>query len=287
VGIKIYNLVNNKVWTGQDRINLVISNGLTVLTYDPIDDGITTINLPDNLYIDVGGGYGKYRLGAVSELGQLEKKKELLPETIQFNLAIPVDGWISGALDKTSTEKEAKNAVLKIVFSALQRKTETNLTTWDLLRLWIKVRGVKPSHIESLDYSKLNVLRPDTLVDKTPIFVLVSENSDLIIKKHFEDKRLQGERYSLEVLNGTSHPGLADEAARILGNIGGEVVGVGNTQTPFQQCFVRSEKNKSQTYTVRKIREIFACSWEEKTDVGRADISLILGESYRQNVYSD
>jgi len=77
---------------------------------------------------------------------------------------------------------------------------------------------------------------------------------------------------------------LANNASKIIDNIGGRVVQVGSlhdqTETN-ESCEIKSEKKYKNSYTVNKLKQIFDCHWSEgEENEQRARILLLVGEAY-------
>jgi len=282
---KTYDTLRKSVWDGKNRINFVLSGDEVVLiSFAPEEPSLALLPLPKGLQIDVIYGYGKYRVEAVSSLGELEKKDNLLPASLQENFGVPVEGWmISSSKFKVKSSK-LKEEILDELKRQMWGRGKTNLNRWDLLRLWWGIRKLRPGDIGVLDLEKSNMILTVALPDKTTVFGVDFDQLDLKIQKFFGDSLLKKENLSIEVLNGTSHRGLAERAARLLTNIGGRVVWVGNSELQIANCRLQIEKNKKRAYTVKKISKIFNCQLEEKKEEGRAEITLTLGEDYWQKL---
>ncbi len=85
----------------------------------------------------------------------------------------------------------------------------------------------------------------------------------------------------MEVINSTRHSGLGEGAARVLTNIGVDVVSVSDSEEERDSCLVLSEKDKKNSHTIKKIRRIFNCGFEERKESGgRVDIEVMVGEDY-------
>ncbi len=275
---KTYDTLRKSIWDGKNRINFVLSGDEVVLiSFAPEEPSLTLLPLPKNLQIDVIYGYGKYRVEVVSSLGELEKKDNLLPASLQENFGVPVEGWIVSTSD-------SKEEILRELGRQILGRGKTNFSRWDLVRLWWGISKLRPGEIEILDLGRLNILSSVKLPDGTTVFQIDFGQLDLKIQKIFSDSLIKKENFSIEVLNGTSYRGLAERGARIVANTGGRVVWVGNSELQIADCRLQIEKNKKRAYTVKKISKIFNCQLEEKKEGGRAEITLILGEDYWQKL---
>lgn len=284
ITFKVFQLVRASLWNGRDRINFVLKGEETILaSFEPSQESVSLILIPGQTLLEVCHGYGKYKVEAIPGLEKLEKREALLAESVQESLGVPVDGWIgemSNVKCSASGGSNVKEKILCEIGNQIFQKKITNFSRWDLARLWWEIKKVKAGNTEVLDLGKLNVLTQSKLPDGTTVFEIDSSRLDPLIQKYLSDFALKQEGFSIEVLNGTTHLGLAEKGARILSNLGGEVVWVGNSEASSEKCVVGSGKNKKGTYTVRKIIKIFGCSWQEKKEEGKAEITVILGEDY-------
>ena len=272
-GIMIMQTITGSLWDGKQRINLAIGDQpLNLVSYSPAEEELVIIHLPDKLFLKVAHGYGEYLVQALPGLAELENRKELTVQTLEENFAVPIEGWI--------TVPSTGDNVLNVLTSRLKRIGGSNLSTWDILRLWWGIRGVKTGGIKEIYLNKDGVLTEDKLDDQTMIYKLDTEKVDLLIQKYFIENRIRKERLTTQVLNATFYPGLALKASRILTNIGVEVIDVNNSELRLEKCEVKSGKNRQGSATVKKIIKIFACDWFEEKENGRAEITLILGEDY-------
>ncbi len=284
ITFKVFQLVRRSLWNGRDRINFVLKGEETILaSFEPNQENLSLILIPNQTLLEVCHGYGKYKVEAIPGLEKLEKREALLAESAQESLAVPVEGWI-GMSNVKCQMSNVKEKILCEMGNQIFQKKITNFSRWDLARLWWEIKKVKAGNVEILDLGKLNVLTQSKLPDGTVVFEIDSSILDPLIQKYFSDLAFKQEGFSIEVLNGTTHLGLAEKGARILSNLGGEVVWVGNSEAGSEKCVVGSGKNKKETYTVRKIIKIFGCSWQEKKEEGKTEITVILGENYWQKL---
>ncbi|MFZ5366277.1 MAG: LytR C-terminal domain-containing protein [Patescibacteria group bacterium] len=283
LGLKTYRVVKNSIWDGSSRINFVLKGEEAILASFEPGESLTLIPIPKGTNLLLTHGYGKYRVEAVLGLEELEKRQALLVETIQENLGVPVEGWIRITNYKLQITNY-KEGILNELENQILGKGKTNFSTWDILRLWWEIKKIREGEIEVLDLEKLNVFSQSKLPDGTVVLEIAPAQLDVQIQKYLADSQVKKEKLAIEVLNGTSYLGLAERGARILTNIGGEVVAVGNSEVGSEKCEVESEKKNKNSYTVLKIIKIFSCSWREKKEEGRGEITLILGEDYWQKL---
>lgn len=285
LGWKTDRVLSKNVWDGQNRLNLVFrfqGSSPLIMSFSP--ETSTILIIPANAFIEVTHGYGPYRAESIYQLGELEKKLggELLAESVQEYLGIPVDGYIINSNVKTQMS-ELKEGLMEIFRNSLKGGGKTNLTKWDLLRLWWKIRGVREDKINIIDLKEASASEEIILSDGTKAIKIDPERLERILSQFFVDEKIRQETLTIAVLNGTNHLGLANKGARLIGNMGGRVIGVGDVES--SRCEARSEKKYKNSYTVKKLIRVFDCEWGgENLENQRADVVLILGEQYWQKL---
>ena len=294
VGIKVYGSFSRSIWDGKSRLNLVLANEkVSIFSLDPLERTAVFLSIPPQTFIDVIHGYDLYRVETIYKLGQLENHKggELLAESLQENLGIPIDAYAS--ISNFKFQISNFKAYILECFKFLLGNGQTNLTKWDLLRLWWETRRVRQDKIAVVDLQEEAVLKEIVFADGSKGFEIEKEKMEKIAQKIFKDQKLRQEDLPIAILNSTSHSGLAERGARIIKNIGGRVVQIGNTensklpalpagrQNSNSKCEVRSKKTHQKSYTVKKLVKIFNCRWggEDLADY-RAEVVLILAEDY-------
>jgi hypothetical protein len=111
---------------------------------------------------------------------------------------------------------------------------------------------------------------------------------DIFIRQYLSDESFSSEGKEVTILNGTDVPGLTQDASRLVTNLGGTVISVGNTTSPQKTSSMIIKKSEDkETVTAKRLAEIFApncikgCeSNDTSVTDSRADIIIILGEDY-------
>lgn len=262
-------------WNGDSNINIVLkSQSISLLSYNPKDEKITFIDIPDKTYLDVSEGFGSWQIGSVYPLGG----GELLQKSLSSFFGVPIQGFLESDNFDSLTDKNPLS--LLRVLSTLK----TNLTPYEILRLKLGMSAVRFDKIKRINLEEAGLLDKDKLPDGTDI--LTSDNVKLdSLSNFFADPALKKERKTIAVFNSTSVPGLAQKAARLISNMGGEVIIVSNSGTELQKSAVLGEKSKTLDY----LKQIFTSNGTidpklEDLVSSRAAINLFLGEDYFKNL---
>lgn len=279
----LWKFFSKSVWDGKSRLNLVLTNEkVSLLSLNPADKELVFLSMPSQTLLEVIRGFGVYKVESVFSLGEMENHRggELLMGTVQENLGIPVDAYAS--ISNLKSQISNVKTYILACFKLLLRNGKTNLTKWDLLRLWWELRKIRQDKIVMVDLKES--LKEIVLPDGTSAFEIEPEKIKKISGDFLKDFRIRQENLSIAVLNSTNHSGLANRGARLVENIGGRVVEVGDAGGGFlgmEKCEIRSPKKLKTSYTVKKLIKIFACQWSgEKMGESRAQVVLILGEDY-------
>ncbi len=279
-----YQQVRASLWDGKSHLNLVLISSAAeaknafVISLEP-EKSLNILVLPDNLYLEVPSGYGQYQLGSIYPLGELEGQAgELMKATIQQSLAIPVEAYLK--LSQNCFGQEPAGCCL----AALKGRGETDLSRWDLFRLWLKIKELRQDEINRVNLTETATLKELELPDGTVVLETEITQIDSLVKKFFSDRRVREEALKIEILNATKYGGVANEVARLLNNIGGAVISVANSENQIQKSKLKIQnEGMKNLYTVKKIEKILGIEAEagEMAD-SRADLVIILGVDYYQ-----
>lgn len=296
IGWKIYTSISKSLWDGENQFNIVInSRPVSMVSFNPAEKSLNVLLIPDGTFIETIHGYGPYRAESIYRLGELNKKGgELLSGSLQEYLGIPVDAYASmgnGEWPRPEARPEGriengkiKEWILTKVFSLL-KGGKTNLTKWDVIRLWWSLRNIRQDKVNLVDLGQTSANQEVNLLDGTKANKIDTERLELIMSQFFVNKKLKQEDLTVAVLNGTNHADLANKVATLIKNIGGQVMTIGDTENgqgeSLRQCQIKSEKKYKNSYTVRKLSHVFNCQWEgEPMAEQRANLVLIVGKSY-------
>lgn len=281
------NQQRNYIWNGEFNINLLIrTNSVSLFSYNPKDRKVVIVNIPDETYLEVPSGFGKWQLRAIYDLGQSQKGlggDQLLKKTLIEFFAIPIDGFLDfGGSFKTKSASELLDSLKKNPFAGLTllSNLQTDLTLWELIRLQAGISSVRFDKIRELNLTELNVLDKENLLDGTQVYIsdpvkLDSVLSDLV------DPAISLEHKTIAVLNATNRPQLAQKAARLITNLGGNVIITANAQKTLPKSRLIGEQSK----TLQRLQQIFDLgdkinTKDEGLESFRAQINLLLGEDY-------
>lgn len=279
-------LKKNYIWDGEFNINVVLkSKDIALLSYNPADKKITVIEIPDETLLDVSRGFGKWQAGSIYDFGESQKKGEG-PKLLRLSLGdffgLPIDGFLQfEGFNSQKSSGELIEDLRQNYFSGLGLlfNLKTDLTLLDLIRLKAGLASVRFDKVKILDPVDSGILDRDFLADGTPIFSYDPVKIDSI-SSQLSDPKIASEHKTIAVFNSTDYPLIAQKGARIITNLGGNVIIIANSEKKLKKTKVFGEESK----TLIRLSQIFDSGGKKDEKVeppsSRAQINVLLGEDF-------
>ena len=72
------------------------AKSVSLLSVNPQEKKVTIIDLPQNLYLEATGGFGKWQLRSIYDLGESQSigGGQLLKDTLTNFFGLPIDGFL-------------------------------------------------------------------------------------------------------------------------------------------------------------------------------------------------
>ena len=196
---------------------------------------MTILHISDDVFMELPKGYGSWKVGSIYDLGQEEKPQigsNLLKLSISKLVGLPIDGLIiQKDLSQPSVEDLVggwrKNPFNRLTFL---RSISTDLTPIELYKFIKSSSSVRPDQITSLNLAQSNITRSQLLPDSSRVLGVDTIKLDTFIRDNISDPTLSEEDLTLAIFNATPHPGLAQQAQRIMTNLGMNVIILANTE---------------------------------------------------------
>lgn len=264
----------NLLWIEVARIDASSpqTQNISVAAFNPTQGTFTVITLP----IDYQNLKDLYGSGELSEnrdgIGKVAHEVSRL-------LGVPIDGYVLVGERSLAdlhqifpTARDFKDYFslgsifrLPSVWQVAREDFRTSLSFTEILHAFWYVAQVRSDRVDSISLSS-------ALLDDPP--TLDGQLSPLL-----RDEKLFQEHLRIQVLNGSGKSGQAAQAARIIENLGGEVIRADNFE---RQDLVRGYLllDSSGSYTARRLAQIFNVFDSRPPRTGaesRADITLVLG----------
>lgn len=291
---KFFVSIKKSLWDGKSRFTLVISADPVIITsFNPEDKSLSNLLLPEKTFIETIHGYGPYRAEAIYRLGELNHQgADLLSESLESYFGLPIEAYVFNHKIDSSYRHQSASGFKEFLDKklSLTSKKETNLTAWDLIRLWWINRQIRMDKIEIIDLAQTRAIEQTSMPDGNLAVKIDSQRLESVIGQYFADGQIKKEDLTIAVLNGTEHSGLANKMANLIKNIGGRVIRVGEIDsTEFSddfddvKCVIKTAEKYKNYYTVQKLINIFDCQWEEDETVSeRSLVAVIVGDKYWQ-----
>lgn len=299
----LFKIIKSAKLPREGRQTIVLATRpIVVLSLEP-QGNLTILSIPENTYVEVPHGFGSHRLGAVWGLGG----GQLLAETVQELLGAPIDGWIGPSAEngkwkrRVPTESEnGKETTLSLknnltswkIFLrpkellGVLRNLQTNLTIFDLAKIWLWVKNTRFDKTSFLDLEQTKALSTLVLADGSKALTIDQGLLDKATQELFKDSKLANEHFLIEILNGSEKAGLANRVARLITNLGGTVVSLGNSLSAIGQCQIRGEEKVLPSFTAWRLAQVFNCEIiREKPGDLKTDLQITIGSDYWQKLF--
>lgn len=268
-----------------------------IINVDPVNKQLTLLSIPDNTYLEVPKGYGWWELNKVYELGQEQTPPigaELLHLSLQNMIALPLDRLIIvGDKDSHKTVAELiQNWRSNPFFAWLGlHSIQTNFTPAEKWQFLFSLNGTRQDKVRMLDLYQTNITDNRLLPDSSRVLGINQINLDLFIRDQLIDQQIFHEGYAIAIYNATDHPGLANDLARTVTNLGGNVIISSNSEKLSDHSYVilqdpdtsivHSATFERLSYLVAPQCTATNCTFDDpKISRSRAQILVILGEDY-------
>lgn len=182
-------------------------------------------------------------------------KDNIQPYEAGRQLAIPIDGFISS--DSLDLNQKADSLFIKTILN--YGRLKTNLTIVDLFKLAMFIRTIPESAINVKIAEDASGLGWDRVVGR-----LVGET---LIEK---------DNQTIKILNGAGVDGLGNRLARLITNMGGDVIMVATEDRLINKSKISYIDKK--TYTVERLQKVLGYEAVKEAENAISDITIVIGK---------
>ena len=261
---------------------------LVLGTYDREEGTLRWLKIPTHVYFNLPSDYGWGDLQNAFLLGQTEDKQkgvDVLVRGVELLIATPIDGYIS-VNDGTdfmedSLEKGRKYlfglgfwARSLTVYDFVSTEVNTSLTPLSLTSYAVKAKQVR---FDKVNFKDLNDFATEAVIDNQKYPILDTHSLDSYLKEVLAEPKILADLAKIEVRNSTTKPGLATLAARVITNLGGNVVYTGNSEENLEVTKVLVYGKKAKT--AERLGEVLGAKVEAKKpdNTVRGDLVIQVG----------
>ncbi len=191
-----------------------------------------------------------------SKLLSLLYIKDVQDININKLLAIPIDASIATSF--RIKEDNISDLIANLILN--YAKLETNLTIIDMAKIYLFTKTVPTNN---LSYNSVSLSWDNKAIDK-------------IISELVRDEAIEKENLTIKVVNSTDVDGLGGRLARLISNMGGNVVLIESADKTEPQSTIYYFGEKS--YTVEKLEEILGYTSNKLGTRPITDVVLVIGE---------
>lgn len=278
----LYNSWKNSQWISGSRITIVVgTTDPKIYSYNPQAQKLSLIEIPAKTQITTSRGMGDWLAGSLWKLGEQEKLNgQLLSESLQKSLGLPIDGWIGEEGESLFASRKLGFASA-LVEAAMSLGVKTNLTFFDRLQLLLHVGTVPFGGRRELDLETLGVIKAQKLADGEEGYVVIPEKAKIAFEE-IRDDLVFAESKKVKVFNNSGRSGLAVDVTRIVTTLGLRVIGTGTTEEKVENCEVRGDGSQVKSLSAKRLAAVLGCDIKAKDAGGPEDLELYLGEAFAE-----
>lgn len=182
--------------------------------------------------------------------------KNIKPKETGRFLEIPIDGFIvSSVLD---LNQKVNLLFLKSILN--YNNLQTNLTIIDFLKLFAFATTIPQTNINVKNIPQ----------------DLSGTQTDIIVGRLANDELIEKDNKTIQIINGTNIVGLGNRLARLITNMGGDVIIVATSDSSKKTSSISYIDQK--TYTVERLQKILGYQALKETSNVISDITITIGE---------
>ena len=251
-------------WDGSSSLNMVFKGSeIYFLSLDPNEKKLSIVKLPQQVYVEVPGDYGRWQLRSVYRLGDSEKSPagpQLLKATLANLFKLPVDGILifddSRSFNPQKFVETLKQNPLEIF--RLLPSIKTDLTPSELIRFSLGLRSVRFDKISEFDLLSLGLLDVEQNQEGDVKLLADPEKLDGFVFNNLSDSRIQQEGLEVAIFNTTMTSGLGQKAAQIISHLGANVIQVGSIPDQnLEKNLITVKNEKEADMTLKRLKQIF------------------------------
>lgn len=268
-----YIVLTTRHWDGKTRFSMVINSkdgAVSVVTFNPDSDEITSILIPANTQINLSRQLGVWKIGSVWQLGINEGMGgALLAESVTRHFKFPVYLWA----DSHALAFVENNPVAML--GAVLRPYDANFGLGDRFNVALFAMRVKNTKRVAINLGETAYLKKTKLIDGEEGYVRtgsIPQNLAVI----FSDSEISRKNFKILIADASGKTGLAEEVGELIEVIGGKVASVAKQDIGDFDCEILINKEtKAEIFS-----KFLNCDISKKSSDGTFDIELKIGSQF-------
>ena len=255
-----------------------------------VDSGrMSLVMIPRNMWVELPAGLGSYQAQAMWGVDELKQGKgEVLKTAVANLLGLPVEGFMVVDIE-TNDWREVDWQGLRF-FSLIDLlrwqamgkiKAGSQMSVWDayLIGKWWREFGGTQKQVLWLNQVGSNLVSEGKLADGQVILRLNESAFDNEISTYFWPAKVSQEQAVVGVKNAGGREGVAGQYARLLANMGLNVVEVGNATNQVKGVVCRVNEAGNYPESVKWLKNLTGCRIRDASGEDRVDIMVLVGQS--------
>ncbi len=268
---------------------VIAGQPVVVVAIDTNTKQLVVVSIPSDVIIEATGGYGRYALGSLWHITDVDKRPEAFVQSVEETVGIPIMWHVGmqreGGRSIGADPKQTVVALLQpsSLFRLILRSIASNLPAAIIFRLWqMFPTGVYPQDIRYVDIGSMDIFDQVVLPDGTVTRSVNTDALDTRLSTLFVDDEIRLEALRITIVNTTDVPRLGQRVARTLGNIGAYVIAIENDRPQINRCRITGTAPSLQSNTALLIRDHYGCDVSEESSGGRADLVVRIGAEFKR-----
>ena len=265
-----------------------IGEPTVIVSWDTKRSQYVILTIPSDIRLEALHGYGSYSIASLWKLDMLEKRHGslFLPSLVE-NFTIPIQ-WHS-IHEKTVgiTNEEivqfvkGQLSLVSLLRSVVVRSS--SLTLIDMVRVWLATRAIDASSTGIFDFRSRLIGTEMSFPDGSRAVQFDQKTYDGIVGDIFGSVEIRKDAIRLAIYNTTSMLGIGSRVARVIEQLGGYIVFVGNDDVLYDGlCELTGTKERLISTTSKVIQSLYGCTDVEPSEILRGDLILRLGKLFEK-----
>ena len=265
-----------------------IGEPIVIASWDTKRSQYVILTIPSDIRLEALHGYGSYSLASLWKLDMLEKRHGslFLPSLVE-NFTIPIQ-WYSihgKGVGRTNEDivqfVRGQLSLVSLLRSVVVRSS--SLTLIDTVRVWMVTRAIDASTTRVFDFRSRSIGSEMSFPDGSRAVQLDLKMYDGIVGDVFGSVELRKDAIRLAIYNTTLMLGIGSRVARVIEQLGGYIVFVGNDDVLYDGlCELAGTKERLLSTTGNVIQSLYGCTSVETSEVLRGDLILRLGKLFEK-----